>query len=175
MTNRPLAQLREDLVARFAFQVELPALAGRREDVPLLVRHLLDQVVRADPELARRFLADGAVRIKPRLLMALLSVDLPTNVRQLRNLLLASLAESADDLLGVPVALAATVGGRVPAPTSSAPPSDPTALDPSRVQSVLDAHNGRLEPSRVALGLPSRHSLSRLIKRHGLVISKRPG
>ena len=40
-TNRDLEELKHDLAARFTARVELPSLADRREDVPLLARHTL--------------------------------------------------------------------------------------------------------------------------------------
>jgi two-component system nitrogen regulation response regulator GlnG/two-component system response regulator HydG len=39
-TNRPLDRLRDDLLARFSIVLRMPPLSARREDIPLLARHL---------------------------------------------------------------------------------------------------------------------------------------
>jgi two-component system nitrogen regulation response regulator NtrX len=85
-TNKDLAaevaagRFREDLYYRLAVvPIHLPALAERREDIPLLARHFLEEACkRNDLSPPRRFTEDGA---------ALLSrQEWPGNVRQLRNL-----------------------------------------------------------------------------------------
>src|SRR5262249_38405316 len=41
-TNRSIDELKHDLAARLTLRVEVPSLADRREDIPLLARHLLE-------------------------------------------------------------------------------------------------------------------------------------
>jgi transcriptional regulator with GAF, ATPase, and Fis domain len=82
-THRPLAaalelgELREDFFHRLAtFTCRLPPLRERREDIPLLVRHFLEQAGGEAPEL------------DPDLLGWLCERDYPGNVRELRQLVL---------------------------------------------------------------------------------------
>ncbi|WP_419808200.1 nitrogen regulation protein NR(I) [Sphingomonas sp.] len=84
-TNRDLGQqvasgaFREDLFYRLnVVPVRLPPLRERREDVPLLSRHFLEQAVAQG--LPRRQLAADAIA-------ALVAYDWPGNVRELENLM----------------------------------------------------------------------------------------
>ncbi|MBN1772361.1 MAG: sigma 54-interacting transcriptional regulator [Deltaproteobacteria bacterium] len=85
-TNRDLAALvragtfREDLYYRIhVVHLEIPPLRERREDIPLLVEHFVEQLNRVhDREL------DGP---SPEALALLLEHDYPGNVRELRNAL----------------------------------------------------------------------------------------
>ncbi|RMG96861.1 MAG: sigma-54-dependent Fis family transcriptional regulator [Deltaproteobacteria bacterium] len=69
---------REDLYFRLAVvPIEVPPLRARREDIPILVRHFIDQVC-FDNGFAPKEIADEALE-------ALVSHDWPGNVRELRN------------------------------------------------------------------------------------------
>lgn len=69
---------REDLFHRLAVvPLRVPALAERREDIPLLVRHFVDQISRATG-LPQRAIGDDAMAV-------LQAHDWPGNIRQLRN------------------------------------------------------------------------------------------
>ncbi len=83
-THRDLAALvaegafREDLYFRLAVvPIEVPPLRARREDIPVLVRHFIDQVC-LDNGFSPKPIEDDA-------LAALCAHDWPGNVRQLRN------------------------------------------------------------------------------------------
>ena len=74
-------KFREDLYFRLAVvPIDLPPLRERREDIPLLVEHLLVSLGAHDP-------AGEAPRIAPGGLDALVAHDWPGNVRELRNVL----------------------------------------------------------------------------------------
>jgi two-component system nitrogen regulation response regulator GlnG len=82
-TNRPLAQLipagqfREDLFFRLSvFQIHIPPLRDRREDIPALAEHFLRQSYIPN---------DGEVRLSDDALAELSSRPWPGNVRELRN------------------------------------------------------------------------------------------
>jgi two-component system nitrogen regulation response regulator GlnG len=82
-TNRDLAtlvtggQFREDLFYRLnVVPIALPALRGRRQDIPLLARHFLEHA--AAQGLPRRQLSAGALTL-------LAAHDWPGNVRELEN------------------------------------------------------------------------------------------
>jgi DNA-binding NtrC family response regulator len=84
-TNRDLAcavaegQLREDLMYRLnVFPIALPPLRERREDIALLVAHVLDETGRCEGRLRR---------ITPAALAQLTRHPWPGNVRELRNAL----------------------------------------------------------------------------------------
>jgi len=69
---------REDLFHRLAVvPLRVPALAERREDIPLLVRHFVEQISRSTG-LPPRKIGDDAMAV-------LQSHDWPGNIRQLRN------------------------------------------------------------------------------------------
>ncbi|MBI3861258.1 MAG: sigma-54-dependent Fis family transcriptional regulator [Planctomycetia bacterium] len=83
-TNRPLPELvasgafREDLFFRLGvFQIHLPPLRDRKDDVPALADHFLRQI-----EPARR---GAPLRLTPETCAALCTRDWPGNVRELRN------------------------------------------------------------------------------------------
>ena len=95
-TNRDLQELlaagglREDLYWRInVITLELPPLRQRREDLPLLIRHILG---RLDVELGR------AHHVRADAEAALLAYDYPGNVRELENILrrAATLAASPE-------------------------------------------------------------------------------
>src|SRR5262249_23588029 len=83
-TNRPLdaavrrGEFREDLYYRLkVVQLEVPPLAERRDDIPDLVQHFLDESARLYGTAARRLTEDP---------MRILSANhLPGHVRELRN------------------------------------------------------------------------------------------
>src|SRR6185295_7811651 len=54
-TNRETALLKHDFLARLAVRIDLPPFEARREDIPLLARHLLERAADKSPEIAARF------------------------------------------------------------------------------------------------------------------------
>jgi two-component system nitrogen regulation response regulator GlnG/two-component system response regulator HydG len=179
-TNRPLSALKPDFAARFAVQIAVPSLAARREDIPLLCRHLLSAAARVTPELCARFAsappgAPPQYRFDPVFVEALLRREYPGNVRDLAQLLWASLRESRGPLLEQPPSLSGI--GRSPAPTDAAavsggaavvaPPArrEPTAEE---IRRVLARHGGNRSKAYVDLGLSSRYALGRLLRKHGI-------
>ena len=171
-TNRPYAALKPDVLARLPLRIEVPDLNSRRDDVPLLARHLLSEI----GEGAR---AEGGISLG--LMTALVRHQYATNVRELRAALLEATAHAGSKespLTWVPRALAPAAPEieRAPEPASdpglaagTPPPRAGAAeLDPARVQEVLDRHQGNIELAWRELGLSSRHALTRLVSRHGL-------
>ncbi len=86
-TNRDLKErvasgrFREDLYFRLSgFHITVPALRGRREDIPALIRYLLARG-------AERFGVSGKLTIEPDAEEILLAYDWPGNVRELENVL----------------------------------------------------------------------------------------
>ena len=169
-TNRPSDALKHDVLARFGLILRLPDLNARREDIPLLIRHVLRQRMAADPALAQRFAAPSGPRISPALLTVLLRHRYTTHIREISAILWQSMLESTDGTL------------RRPSTFPEAPASvwaawvgqPPQALPPAAIQACLDAHNGNQVLTAEALGLSSRHVLNRLIKRHQLTVRRTP-
>ncbi|MFH0944711.1 MAG: sigma 54-interacting transcriptional regulator [Planctomycetota bacterium] len=94
-TNADLASLardgvfREDLFYRMkVMTISLPPLRERREDVPLLVEHLLSRIAEETGEDQRK--------VTPSALKALVAYDWPGNVRELENELRRMTALAAD-------------------------------------------------------------------------------
>ncbi|HVK07283.1 MAG TPA: sigma-54 dependent transcriptional regulator [Gemmataceae bacterium] len=164
-TNKPLEEeqkagrFREDLYYRLnVITVPLPPLKDRREDIPLLVAHLLK---------VRQF---GKVpyAVSPEALRLLVNYDWPGNVRELANVLERAqiLAEDAvitpddlpDNLRTGPTA--------APAATPDSP-FDLDAVERRHVQDVLAKLKGNKLQAAKALGI-SRRALYRLIDKHGL-------
>ena len=79
LTREMAAQrFREDLFYRLnVVPIPVPALADRREDIPLLAAHFMERIAEASGRPARRISEDAIV--------ALQSYDWPGNVRELRN------------------------------------------------------------------------------------------
>lgn len=94
-THRDLTQMvesgefRRDLYYRLAtFPIRLPALRERRDDLPLLVQHLLT-----------RLAPDRPLRLDDESLARLRNYHFPGNIRELRNLLERAMLMSDGDLL----------------------------------------------------------------------------
>ena len=101
-THRELERLvdagefREDLYYRLnVVPLRLPPLRERREDIPLLIAHFLDEFAGRGGARAKRF--------APAALQQLVGARLPGNVRQLRNLVEQCVVLSSGDL--IPAAL----------------------------------------------------------------------
>jgi two-component system nitrogen regulation response regulator GlnG/two-component system response regulator HydG len=177
-TNRARGELKHDFVARFAVQLHVPTLEERREDIPLLARHLL---TRSHRDLARPFLFEHAgqpmARVSQRLIRALLRHPLGANVRELERLLLLAVNCSRDGEISLAAAMASEFEASLShseASSERTPASEPGSVDAKQLQTALDAHNGVLERTWRALGLRNRHELRRLIRRHNLVVRRRP-
>lgn len=97
-TNRPLRELvergdfRQDLYYRLnVIHIDVPPLRDRREDIPLLVDHLL---LKLNLELNKKI-----GRIQMRALRLLTELDWPGNIRQLENTLRRALVRTHGDVL----------------------------------------------------------------------------
>jgi transcriptional regulator with GAF, ATPase, and Fis domain len=161
-TNRDLAaevaqkRFREDLYYRVSVvTLPLPPLRERRDDIPLLARHFVDE--------AARKLGVSAPVLSPRALRALLAHPFPGNVRELENALVRAvvLAESGTIEPG-DLGLSARALERRPER------SPPSARDERRAleAALLRAGWNAREAAR-GLGI-SRATLYRKLQRHGI-------
>jgi DNA-binding NtrC family response regulator len=96
-TNRDLEQavmqgnFRRDLYFRLnVLSLRIPALRERRQDIPLLIAHFLDRMVRTSGQ--EKMLSDEALK-------ALLAHDWPGNVRELENCLERTFAFTSGPLI----------------------------------------------------------------------------
>jgi two-component system response regulator GlrR len=114
-THRDLEKLitegkfREDLYYRLnVVHIEMPSLARRREDIPLLVAHFLAQLAKDSGQ--RKIYAPEAVEL-------LATADWPGNIRQLSNVVRQNVALSQTPIIPVELvqqSLGDAVGGRLP-------------------------------------------------------------
>jgi DNA-binding NtrC family response regulator len=163
-TNRGDEALREDVLARFAFRIHMPQLAERLEDIPLLVRHLLDGMTAGDAELRARYWdAKGNPRIGLSLIRGILRSPPQANVRELRNVLWKALRQNTGDTL--------ECGERNEANAQSHDAQSQTPRQ--KLVDALEAHGGSLEKTWRALGLTNRFVLMRLLKKHNIQVRMR--
>ena len=190
-TNRPLTELvakgafREDLFFRLGvFQIHLPRLQDRLDDVPLLAEHFLAQI----PPTAQ----NGPWRLTPRAVTALTTRDWPGNVRELRNAIEhAAIVARGGDILPEHFPLSAAIGGARSESTgerlhrdlkswgasiaaSLRHEADPQVyerllqlVEPPLLAAVLDECEGNRAAAAQLLGL-HRSTLRQKLRRHGL-------
>ncbi len=99
-TNRDLAQLitggefRRDLYYRLqTHEIHIPALRERKDDLPLLLDHFLDEAVE---QLSKKKLA-----LPPELLTLLDTYDFPGNVRELRSMVFKAVSRQREKMLSL--------------------------------------------------------------------------
>jgi DNA-binding NtrC family response regulator len=165
-TNRPESALRLDVLARFDFRIATPDLAARPEDIPLIALHLLRSMSLDHRDLQTRFFSpEGLPRLSEGFARRLVRRAYGANVRELRQLLWRALGASTGSELVWPDAheepTVAGVGGD---------PND--ALSREQVERALHVNNGSIEKTWRALGLANRHVLNRLLRKHGLSVTK---
>ncbi len=166
-TNRAPADLKHDLLARLTLRLPIPGLDARREDVPLIARHLLLKAAAQSPEVAQRFLNPaGEPRVDPALVEHLLRRPYPANVRELETVLWAAMRGSPGDRVILTDELREE--GEAASPGSSRAPASGREPTPDEIREALRRHDDNLTKAARALGLPSRFVLYRLIKRLGM-------
>jgi transcriptional regulator with GAF, ATPase, and Fis domain len=162
-TNRDLARevaagrFREDLYYRLkVVQVEVPPLRERREDIPVLVEHFLDELTREA----------GSDRTRPEVtrpcLECLVAHDWPGNVRELQNEITRMFALGGLEL-----------GPELVSHLSSAPRTGSTGIqsligrrmvdvEAELIRATLEATGGKRGEAARMLGIPRRTFYNRL-------------
>jgi Nif-specific regulatory protein len=183
-TNRDLGSavtaggFRHDLYYRLAaFPISLPALRDRRDDVPLLVGHLLG----AAADRHRKSIPG----IEPAAVHLLAAFDWPGNIRELQNEIerAVALAHEGESIGVKHLSAKLGSGAGVPAvgPTDGLPPATaaaqeraPRSLRQARalfearhITEALKEHGGNVSRTAQALGL-SRVMLQKKMKEYGL-------
>lgn len=159
-TNRDLGTLKHDFAARFTLRTELPPLDARREDIPMLVRHLLLLGAKKSPIIGERFLREGAggrldPRVDPALIEELLGRSYETHLRELDALLWRAMAGSPGDTVLFTDELRKESHERSTGP------------DAEQIRVALKSA-GSVQNAARALGMKSRYALYRMMKKHGI-------
>jgi two-component system nitrogen regulation response regulator GlnG/two-component system response regulator HydG len=184
-TNRDPEALKPDLLARLPMRIQVPGLGERREDIPLLVQHVLRLMAESEPDLRRRFAeprpTEAAMfRLAPSFLDELVRRDYTSHVRELRGLLWRSIRVSSSHFLESAEPLSPRKA-LLPAPPTARQgqlgcsrgamrpvairPEDPA---PDTILRALERSRGNLAAAARDLGLSSRFVLHRLVQKYAL-------
>jgi len=174
-TNRDLTALKHDLGARLVLRLEVPGVDDRRDDIPLLARHLLRRASDGSPEATARFLVRPRgrdLRVKARLIAHLLQIRYPTNVREMEAILWRAMGASPGEAItwrpGAAAAAEITETAEAAEPAESAESAAPAQLSAAQVRASLAEHGGNIVRAAQSLGLTSRYVLYRLMRKHGI-------
>ena len=175
-THRNLRQavaerhFREDLYYRLAMvEIQVPSLAERREDLPLLIRHFVDRFAQQYGKTIRG--------VTPRARLVLERHSWPGNVRELENALghACMMAESNEvDVGDLPASLLADPepsnqgAGQVPAPETVESDASLAEHERQLVASALEKAKGNQSRAARALGI-GRDALRYKMKKYGLL------
>ncbi len=172
-TNRPVSQalsenrLRADLYYRLnTFQIEVPPLRERKEDIPplvaLFVKRFADQLGRGEPS------------ISPEAFQKLLDYSWPGNVRELQNALEYAVVLARHDLIGVkelPAEVQLPVALQKSERTSAARVGVPSLDEVERetiIQALAQSHGNKKKAAEL-LGI-QRPTLYNKIKRYAIEV-----
>jgi DNA-binding NtrC family response regulator len=171
-TNRDLRalikddQFREDLYFRInTFEIRLPSLRERRQDIPDLARHLLSRAARRPIEQVKDLLSPEAVDI-------LLEHDWPGNVRELANVMEHAFILAGGDQI-VPENLPSHIKAvcahppsltLTPRPSVNAPAGTRTLreIEMEHVLRVLEKHAGNKPAAAAELGISLKTMYNKL-------------
>jgi transcriptional regulator with PAS, ATPase and Fis domain len=167
-TNRDLEAMiaagsfREDLYYRLSpLVLQIPPLRERKEDVPLLARHILQHMGREN------------VRITDSAMKTLSLYCWPGNVRELRNVISGALSLCRDnsiDMGDLPPKLLSNFGDCSAGSGSPLPASLPSLLADNELRLIiltLQEHNWHVTRSARTLGI-ARATLYEKLKKHGI-------
>jgi two-component system nitrogen regulation response regulator GlnG/two-component system response regulator HydG len=167
-TNRPLGDLKPDLLARLKVVIPVPGLDERREDVPLLIRELLARMAPGRPGVSPA--ADAGAgkaaplpALDPALVGALVRHRYQLHVRELEQLLFLAVYGSRGERIELVPGVAERLRREAPPPAAANPEGVPCAA----VAAALEAHGWNIGETAQALGW-SRFQLNRKIKKCGL-------
>ena len=167
-TNRELSSLKHDLLARFKIRVHLPDLDARRDDIPLLARHLLEQLKghgTGGDESDARAAPRGSLSLER--VASLLQHRYQNNVRELEMLIRESVVSRVPPgRSSIPAALLPVAGEHGKEELSGG--VDPASITAEQIRAALLQHRGVQERVWRALGLSSRHALGRLLRKYGI-------
>ncbi len=150
-TSRPLNELlktgkfREDLYYRLnVFQIYLPPLRERREDIPLLAEHFAKS-------------SGKNVRISKEAMKLLLNYDYPGNIRELENIITRAIVMAAGSTIIKPEHL----------PEELREMEKDDYKNPEKLREVLEKTHYNIKKTAEILGISRRH-LYRLMEKYGI-------
>jgi transcriptional regulator with GAF, ATPase, and Fis domain len=159
-TNRDLVEevkqsrFRRDLFYRLnVFPITIPSLRDRREDIPLLVEHLVERHSRA--------LRKRIHLIPPSVIQALKNYDWPGNIRELENVIQRAIIQSPDGTLELKDAWSPAVQTDAPGGTTL------VEVERRHIRQILESCRWRIEGqggAAQALALKSSTLRSRMVK-----------
>jgi PAS domain S-box-containing protein len=170
---RVIAATKEDLAAlvqRHAFRddlffrlnvvkLDLPALAERRDDIPLLTRHFIEKF--------NRTMDRTITGVSDEVMEILMQYSFPGNIRELENIIEHAFVMCRNEVIHlhhIPPELQ-----KFKAPSHSSPPQTPLHdLERQAIIEALDQHNGNKVEAAKSLHL-HRTSLWRKMKKYGLI------
>lgn len=159
-------QLREDFYYRIkVFEIVLPPLRGRVEDIPLLVNHFIS-------EFSRRY-QKPVEGIRQEALLKLIAYPWPGNVRELRNTIERAFVAIRGNQIGVED-LPPEIREARPAPMAVARPAmnaAADALDEERIIEALRVSRGNQSQAAKNLGV-SRVTLWKKIRRFDIKVKE---
>ena len=175
-TNRPLSKLvskrrfREDLFYRIAtFEIEIPPLRERPEDIEALARHFIEEVLERTGR--RVTFTDGSIE-------CLTSLPLYGNARELRNIIeravLGSKGQPVREETLKLLLLRATSKGSVSDPWAEFSLSEEVRLYEERfIERALKESRGRVTHAARLLGLKHQHLIAIIESRHRRLLQLR--
>jgi two-component system nitrogen regulation response regulator GlnG/two-component system response regulator HydG len=186
-TSADPSVLKLDFQKRFPRKIRVPPLRERKEDIALILRHLVLNEAERYPKEMARFLESGpdgemVPRVKPELVAALVQHPLPGNVRDVYDFLLKALEESrGGNWIDCPRELAATVeqARSSKTPASSETPSVPAQsgrrakCTKEEVVAALEKA-GSVQGAALLLGVP-RRTLRNWMVEYGLRAAEEVG
>lgn len=170
-TNRP-ENMRYELKRRFQREIRVPGLNSRKEDIPLLIQHLLKMQAQNDDMDAARFIEHGHAQVHPLLVEQLIHHSYRTHVSEIAFLLGQAMADSPHDVVR-PLGSGLRIELLQPSERSQGSTRKTTRPLPSigEVRQALLDHNGHLLRTASALNI-SRHQLNRMIARESIPIPR---
>ncbi len=169
-THQPMEELvseggfREDLYFRLrVVEIDVPPLRERKDDIPLLARHLLGRI-RRETEATVRAISQEAMT-------SLQEYDWPGNVRELENALTRAAIVARGPLVGPEhLTLGFRTAAKVSPKVSGPVPEDDWTLDGAiecQIRRVLEKTEGNKTEAASLLGI-SRSRLTRFVEHLGL-------
>jgi PAS domain S-box-containing protein len=153
-------RFRHDLFFRLnVIRVRLPALAERKEDIPLLVEHFITRMNRVQGRRIRRCTENA--------LAALMAYDYPGNVRELENAIEHGFVVCAGDTIQLEDLPPHVVEARKTALTMALVASPLRRAEADEIRAALARAGGHRQKAAKELGV-SRNTLWRKMKRHGI-------
>ncbi|MBN2332475.1 MAG: sigma-54-dependent Fis family transcriptional regulator [Deltaproteobacteria bacterium] len=153
MVNR--GEFREDLYFRLkVFEIHVPPLRKRKEDIPLLVEYLVKKINLTTGKHIRRIPMAAVDQF--------LDYDWPGNIRELENVLTRAMVLSKGDTLSAS-SIADLLRKKEAQPVASAALPTLKEIEAEHIQRVLDHYHGNISQTARALGI-TRPTLRNKIK-----------